>query len=480
MSEPDAPEDPDGPAPGETLFNVMAHAMAQRTGEPTAPGTNALRIEMTPTQMIRLTQALSGPAIHALMLVIKHGYQPGKRIEILGWGGPWLREHGMRKYHAEKAAAELRDKGYIRVEREHAGSILGRQVGIVPNGYIYEVEDEAGVERQPSGPKPKHGPGRRTFGATGSRVPGTGGQPTASAVGDAGDGTVSRVSGDRASRNPGTRDAENVFSQVSGGFPVTGSSLSTAPSSSEIEDLIFCPGAGQALARRDLARFLSQPALGDVLSDQWEVAVALVAREFVTHATRCAELVEWLAEAPDAQPHTRLAQMVVDLVRTPEEELVATARSVETFLRSRGVKFRPAPPEEFLAVYVTTIVSALDSARPIDSWGGWFGGGFKRESHFQGKVLAATMAVFNRLLEHPEGVPVAELAAQPVGAGQGAPSGAAPTTYDKDDPDYVERLRAAAVGTNWEDEVSFEMLLRNATAQARVFAQHARRTGSGG
>lgn len=483
MSDADqAPEGAEAPPRGEPLFRVMVDAMAQRTGEPTANGTGALRIEMTPVQMIRLQQALSGPAIHALMLVIEHGYRGGKRVEIHGWGGPWLREHGMRKYHAEKAAAELRDKGYVRVEREHPGSILGRQVGIVPSGHFYDAEDEVGVERRPSGPKPKRDrslrPVRNTFGATDSRDPGSGGEHVEEGVSEPVDNTVSRLSGDRGSRISGSRDDENVFSQVSDGFPSPESPLSTAPSSSgrSEEDLFFCPGAGQALTRHDLARFLSQPPLTEALSEQWEVAVALVAREFAPHATRCAELVEWLAEGVDAQPATRLAQIVVDLLRTPASERVAAVRALETFLRSRGVKFRQSSPDEFIGVYVTTMISALDSNRPIDTWGGWFGGGLKRDSHFQGRVLAATMAVLNRLLGHSDGVSVAELAPA------GAPSGAAPspgaTTYDQDDPSFVDRLRAAAQGTNWEDDISFEMLLRNHREQARLLALYARRTGT--
>lgn len=483
MSEPDeAGDDTEAPQRGEPLFRVMADAMAQRTGEPTANGTGALRIEMTPTQMIRLQQALSGPAIHALMLVIEHGYRGGRRVEIHGWGGPWLREHGMRKYQAEKAAAELRDKGYVRVEREHPGSILGRQVGIVPSGHFYDVEDEVGVERRPSGPKPKRDrtlrPVRSTFGSTDSRDPGSGGDPGEEVVGEPVDSTVSRKSGDRGSRTSGSRDDENVFSQVSDGFPSSGSALSTAPTSSgrSEEDLFFCPGAGQALTRHDLARFLSQPPLTQALSQQWEVAVALVARQFAPHATRCAELVEWLADGVDAQPETRLAQIVVDLVRTPAAERVAAVRALETFLRSRGVKFRQSNPDEFIGVYVTTMISALDSNRPIDTWGGWFGGGLKRESHFQGRVLAATMNVLNRLLEQPEGVSVAELNAVADPAGSTSAPGS--TTYDKDDPSFVDRLRAAAQGTNWEDDISFEMLLRNHKEQARLLALYARRTGT--
>lgn len=482
MNQPDeSPDDTSGPLRGEPLFRVMADAMSQRAGEPTANGTGSLRIEMTPTQMIRLQQALSGPAIHALMLVIQHGYQGGKRVEIHGWGGPWLREHGMRKYHAEKAAAELRDKGYVRVERENPGSVLGRQVGIVPSGHFYDVEDEVGVERRPSGPKPKRDRSLRpvrTFEEAGSRVPGSGEESAAEDVEERVDSAVSRKSGNRASRNSGSRDDENVFPQVSDGFSGSGSPLPTAPTSSgrSEEDLFFCPGAGQALTRTDLARFLSQPSLGESLSGQWEVAVALLARHFVPHATRCAELVEWLGEDADAQPETRVAQIVTDLVRTTGNERVRAVRALETFLRSRGVKFRQSSPDDFIAVYVTTMVSALDSNRPIDTWGGWFGGGLKRESHFQGKVLGATMAVFNQLLEHPEGMSATHLAAAAASPGGGTNS----TTYDQDDPSYVERLRAAAQGTNWEDDISFEMLLRNPTAQARVFAQHARRTGASG
>lgn len=480
MSQPSGPpDDTGGPPRGEPLFRVMYDAMAQRAGEPTTHGTGALRIEMSPTQMIRLQQALSGSAIHALMLVIQHGWnRNGRRIEIHGWGSPWLREHGMRKYAAETAAKELREKGYIRTDRSSPNTPLGRQVGIVPSGFIEEVEDEPGVPRRPGGQRP-HRDLRAVKDTTvgpRSRVPGTTDKQQPEPVEEPVDGSRSRIPRTGPSRDPGNRDDRNSFSQVSAPFPVSENALSTAPTSSELseEDLFFCPGAGQALARLDLARYFFQPALAQALNGQWEVAVALLAREFVPHATRCAELVEWLGESEDAQPETRLAQMVVDLIRVPETERVAAARSVETFLRSRSVKFRAMPPAEFIAAYVITMVSALDSSRPIESWGGWFGGGLKRESHFQGKVLAATMAVLNRLLEHPEGVPAAELVAQPL---RGDTTSKA-TTFDQDDPTYVDRLRAAAEGTNWEDEVSFEMLLRNHREQARILALYARRTGS--
>lgn len=480
MSTPKETVDNEGvPPPGEPLFRVMYHAADQNTGEPTRLGSGRLRIETTPTQMIRLQQSLSGAAIQALMFVIEHGYKPGQRIEIVGWGGQWLRDHGMRKYESEKAAAELRDKGYIRTERSSPNTPLGRQVGIVPSGHIEEVEDTLGVPRVAGGPKPSRNHAlkavRDTFGPPVSRVPGSGVAAVDESVDTAVDGALSRIAGERSSRIPGNRDDEDVFSQVSAPFPKNESALSTAPTSSgrTEEGLFFSPGQGQALTRADLARFCSQPALMAALTQQWEISVALVAREFAPHATRCAELVGWLGDGADGEPETRLAQIVVDLLLTPSIERGEVTRAQEAFLRSRGVKFRQTTPDDFIAVFVVTMISALDSARPIDSWGGWFGGGLKRDSHFQGKVLAATMAVLNRLLEHPEGIPVAELGAST--SAEAMPA----TMYGKDDPSYVERLRIAAKGTNWEDEVSFDQLLRNPTRQAVVLARYARRTAQG-
>lgn len=462
------------PPPGEPLFRVMYHGANQNTGEPTALGTGRLRIETTPTQMIRLQQVLSPGAIHALMLIIEHGFKPGQRIEIHGWGGQWLRDHGMRKYQAEKAAAELRDKGYIRTERAQANSPLGRQVGIVPSGHIEEVEDVPGVPRVPGGPKPRRSralaPVREHFGPPVSRISGDreagGGQPVEDPV----DSALSRTSREGASRNPGNRDDENVFPQVRAPFPHIESASSTAPtsSSSSEEDLFFLAGSSQALTRHDLARFCAQPELIDMLSSRWEIAVALVARTFAPHGTRCAELVEWLGDGTDAQPATRLAQIVVDLLRTHPNDRPRVAHAQETLLRSRGVKFRQSNPDDFIAVFVTAMVSSLDSTRPIDRWGGWFGGAFKREEHFQGKALAEVADLLNRLLDDPDSVPLE------VTPARGSLS-AGGTTYEQGDPSYTERLRTAAEGTVWEDEISFEKLLRNPAAQARILAQHAAR-----
>lgn len=449
----------------EPLFRVMFEAGLQAVGEPMRMGTSRLRIEISPTQMIRLNEELSSAGVHALMLVLEHGYRPGKRIEIEGWGGPWLRDHGMRKYAAEKAAAELRDKGYIRSEQMPGGNQLGRKLGVVPSGFVEEVEDVPGVPRTDGRPSKRALRDAVNLGD----VPASGDPrngPTA--VDEVVDEAVSRPSGNESSRIPGNLDDKTVFPQVTTVSRPSGNELSTAPSSSgsSVEDLFFLPGPGQALTRTDLTRFFAQPALVSAISDHWEIAVALVARGFGPHTTRCSELVRWLGDGDDAQPDTRLAQIVIDLLRTSRLERFEAASAQEAFLRSRGVTFKQTSPDDFIAMFVTTMVSALDSGSPIKSWPGWFGAGLKRPEQFQAKVLTGTLDVFRKLLTDPL-----------ANANEGSPlaNENEPTTYEAGDPSYVDRLRAAAQGTSWEDETSFATLLRNHHQQARLLLEYERR-----
>lgn len=472
--------DPAPGAPAEVLFRVMYDAGLQSVGEPLRPGTGRLRLELSPTQMIRLSQELSPAGIRALMLVLEHGYRPGRRIEIVGWGGPWLREHGMRKYESEKAAAELRDKGYIRPERLPGSSHLGRQLGVVPSGIVEVVDDVPGVPRTDGRPRSKP---RHLSATPVSRNPGTlgtaGGQPV--------DSHVSGTSGNDAPLDPGTQDHKIEIPQVSDVSRTSGNGSSTPPSSSSSsdEDQFFLDTSqGQPLARHDLTRFLSQPAVRGPLGQHWEMAVALIARLFQAHHERCADLVEWLGDGTDAQPATRLAQIVVDLITVPTLERPNVAHMQQTFLRSRSVAFRDTTADDFIATFVLTAVTALDSTRPIESWGGWFGAGLKRNSQFVGKTLASFLALLNDLVRDPDAIVSGALtpsghtmtgtSAEPVPS-----SAAAPTTYGLGDPAYVDRLRAAAAGTIWEDEIMFAKLLGNPTRQTQVIAAHQRRTSSG-
>lgn len=444
------------------LFRVMQEIAEQRVGEPTRQGSRRLRIEITPTQMIRLTEELSPQAIHALMLVLEHGYQQGQRTEIVGWGGAWLREHGMKKYQSEKAAAELRAKGYIEVGKVN-GNVLGRQLGVVPSGVIASgVPDEPLEPRRdgrPRAPKETAPDGGRSTRFTVSRTPGTGERPTLEAV----DNSSSGGSGNRASRIPADRDDERVFPQVSASSRGSGNGSPAASSSRGSEEgLFFLPGPGQTLTRLDLTRFFAQPLLGEAVGGRWEIVVALLARVFKAQSARCAELVEWLGDGVDAHPETRLAQIVVDMAKTTGSGRGKAASAQTGFLRTRGVKTCPVDPDQFIAGFVVTTIAALDSAKAIESWGGWYGAGFGRAEHFQGKVLAAALGIFAQALRDPDAL---------LDPGS---DGAAETTYGADDPDYVQRLRTAVEGTVWEDEQSFETLLRNPGQQARILMAYER------
>lgn len=470
MTTPEAADDGQTPPPTggrEPLFRVMYDAGLQSVGEPMRMGTGRLRIEIAPVQLVRLLQELSSRAVIALMLVLDECYRPGKRIEVEGWSARWLIERGMARTTAEKAARELTEKGYIRSERfPGSTSPLGKKLGVVPGGLVEDVEDLPGIPR--------------TDGRPPARLKGVaGGTQGAGPAEDRNEPVnVERVVENPVSevhRNGGSPDRregnpEDVFPQVSAVAAVGRNGLSTAPSSSgrSEEGLFFSLGQGGTLTRPDLTRFFAQAVLVEAVASKWEVVVALVAREFASNATRCAELVGWLGDGEDAQPETRLAQIVVDLIKTYPVDRFAVAASQEAFLRSRGVKFRQTTPDDFLAAFVVTIVAALDSARPIDSWGGWFGAGLKRNEQFQGKVLAATLAVFRRLLESPD-----DLLPSP---GTQPANTAGETTYTAEDPSYAERLRAAAQGTIWEDPISFEKLLHNPGQQARVLMAHERRS----
>jgi hypothetical protein len=454
------------PSTPEVLFTLWANAGVQAVGTPTSPGSGRLKIEITPTQMIRLQQELSNRAIIALMLVLEHGTRgAGQRVEIEGWSARWLIERGMARTTAEKAARELSDKGYIRSERMPGNnSPLGKKLGVVPPAAInFEAEDEVGIPRT-------DGRRRRLQSVT---APDASSAESRNAAGPVEEDVENAVPADRGNGVSADRrrgDNTDVFPQVSAVSAKTLNGLSTAPTSSGSteEDLFFLSGHGQALTRSDLTRFFAQSALIEAVAARWEVTVALVAREFAPHASRCAEVIDWLGEAPDEHPETRLAQIVVDLVKTVTLERFQAASAQEAFLRARGVKFRQTTPDDFIATFVVSMVTALDSTRPIESWGGWFGGAFKRDSQFQGKVTGGVLGVFRQLLEDPNVL---------TPAGAPATSGTAGgTTYEEDDPSYVERLRVAAQGTNWEDEISFQTLLRNAGAQARLLAHYAQRS----
>lgn len=120
----------------------------------TADKGSQVLILASPDQLLAAMDDLSPTALRAFLLLLKHGYQEGQRVEVAGWGASWLREHGMNKYASEKAASELREKGYIRCEQGPDG-VLGKMLGVVPQGLITDAPDPVGPIRARGGPAPR-------------------------------------------------------------------------------------------------------------------------------------------------------------------------------------------------------------------------------------------------------------------------------------------------------------------------------------
>jgi hypothetical protein len=121
----------------------MFEAVANTATAGTAP---SARIIATPAQLRTVAENLTQPGFIALMLLLEHGYQEDGRVQVLGWGSAWLREHGMGKYASERAAAELRDKGYVRREVGPHGH-LGKTLGVVPAFVFGGPPDVFGIPR---------------------------------------------------------------------------------------------------------------------------------------------------------------------------------------------------------------------------------------------------------------------------------------------------------------------------------------------
>lgn len=103
------------------------------------------------------------------------------------------------------------------------------------------------------------------------------------------------------------------------------------------------PGRDQSLTRADLTHFFAQCRLHDAVGEQWELVVALVSRGFAGHGEGCAQVIEWLGDGADAVPETRLAQILVDLVKTPSLSRSEVSAAQQSLMRTRG-EFASVPP----------------------------------------------------------------------------------------------------------------------------------------
>lgn len=490
----------------ETYLRILAD-LGSVTSDGLTAGTGAKRLELTPLQLVRLAQTVAdADALAALGLALHYGEVRTDpfRVEILGWGREWLQAHGMAPSPARRAAKVLADLKMIEVvPRPGARGAAGKKLAVVSGSKFGLADMEVPAIRL----------GRPTIGQPVANRPtekvnalvGAVGQDLANCESGAVDNPVGAVGQDLA--NCGSADGRLVTSSPSvdvnaqvGAVGESAANRSSTPPtrSSEKEEslLLPVPDAGGALARTDLHRFLRDERLREVLGRRRDAALLALAEVFTANRAAAVEALAFL-DRPVAQfPEMDLAAFVLDLLLLDGAGAVENGTALTVLLKAKGAHLPKQPSEQFLTGLVLAVALAMDSTPR--SWPAFLVHVCKQGSWRSSTGLSALLGEVWRVysLPTPDGVTTVADPAPGVSGGLAAaqvragiergtrPPLPRPAEDDQhrdgqDREGYWARLRKAAVGTHWEDDISFETLKRNFREQARLIEQYDQRQVAG-
>jgi hypothetical protein len=528
----------------EMLFRLLWDGGYQPVGGVLESGPGQAILQFTPQTVRRLNEVLSRGAIDALMLVIEHAYRPGQPTVVDGWSARWLREHGMLKTTAEKAVVELERKGYIRSERPRGvrTPIGATKVGVVPGGILQDVEDVPGVLAL-NGKQWKTAVGDAAANAqvgavsAGGRDGDEGVENVVSALRRDGlfgtvsvegrdqrqgvDNSVSASPRDGDERSLQTAGTQRDNALVGAGSAEGRDGSSTPPTRrSEEEGSDLLPpvyGAGGALTRTDLHRFLRSAGLRAHLSTRRDVVALALAGTFVANRDGARAALAFFDRETDTTPEMDLAWFLIDLLLLDGEALIAADGSLSEHLRNKGCRVPRHTSDELITGLVATLTVSMDTQ--VRDWVRWIVGGLARTDWHASAALAGLLDGLAKTIRLPgagdaarepmrltvaaePGLPApvapplaSEIPEAAPAGGQQAPehqstgaqeqtddaaAASTPVPVGSSAEEYLAELRLAVVGTAWEDDISFQTLLSNPGRQEFVlFRYRSRRTAEG-
>lgn len=424
----------------QTLFHIVYVAGVQEVGEPVREVDGPLRLEFTPASLRRLISTLKPQAIEALLLLIEHGFRPGKPIAVDGFSVNWLIDMGMTNSRAGEAVKQLLSLGYVNKYRID-GQVTGRQIGALAAN-LYGVETEYdGVPRtdgRPRRPDPADvadHPENRD-----NEIPDTASMPV--------DIPVSDFSGNGTSRHPGSQDAGQSGSASSQVSPVSDFSGNgdSAPSSSSVgeEVLLHANADNQDFAW--LGSYLRQPSLVAALRGQREASVLALSRAVGDFEMTAAPLVRALGVEVEGRPASRsVACLIV--------EAICGEVDVRPLLDRINVHNRRIEDDHVVSIaFVAGLITALSADVKVP--GGWFGRIVNRREFLVNRAAGQVLTAMDSVL-------LGDVAHNPVQS--------RPVQQSADD---LATLVRAAIGTPWLDgPVDFAQLLRNRGRQVVLRSQ---------
>lgn len=502
------------------LLRIVADIAALNSREGLVAGSAALRIEMTPEQMVQLARTLPARAIEALGLALSHGTVRSEpfRVEVYGWSRDWLIGKGMNPAAARGAIRDLLSAG-ITITTLGPGGRTDKRIGIIgANRCGWDLDDNVvpisdgrrpaidssqsgatrGAGRHPSSPGPVEGKDRQVD-PSGQKVTrqekpvdnllesAPAGGPVVRSHSDPTTWLVAEESQVNASGQKMTKRPAPV-DNVSGHFPARQDSDPTRDASvSSLSVQVSAPGQDPARRESDLGtnsevsrqiglsaevdwsarsltladadRLLRDPALVEGAVREGDQLLAYLAAAIPDPDERVKAMLRFLGYDGGDHPKYAFAALIAQVVQTPVEDRDELAADMHLRCREGGASLR-APGPDFLTRWLLTMCAAV-STTP-EKWGAFVFTGIYRERWTVAPTMRGVFTVLSRVAAGQDP------AAPAAGSARAARSAGLDTAVEA----VQEELREAVVGTHWEDPVSFAQLLRNPQRVAQVLARY--------